>query len=277
MPCSVGLIFRPLGGKALAQPRLLANLLDIESLTVRFGGVEALTSVSFRVEPGEIVALIGPNGAGKTTLFNCLSRLIHPDSGSITFGGKNLLSVPPHRVARLGIARTFQNLALCPSLTVLETVMQGAHSAGRANFFSAAFQLPGVAREERDCRNSSRAILQRLDLEQLAGHPSTGLPFANLKRIELARALAARPRLLLLDEPAAGLTSGELAEFAQLLLDLRTELGVAVLIVEHLMDLVVPIADRVVVLDFGRKIAEGRATDVIADPLVVEAYLGVPA
>jgi branched-chain amino acid transport system ATP-binding protein len=249
-------------------------LLAVRDLTMRFGGILALDGVSFAMEEGGIVGLIGPNGAGKTTLFNCLSRLYTPSHGEILFEGRPLLDLPPHRIATLGIGRTFQNLALFQTMTVVENVMVGVHGRTRGDFVSSALRLPSVQREEREMRRTAWELLVGLGLDAVAGHPAAGLPYGTLKRVELARALASRPRLLLLDEPASGLNHEEVAKLGALIRSIRTERGVTVLLVEHHMGLVMQVSDRVVVLDFGRKIAEGEPGQVQANPDVVRAYLG---
>ena len=252
-------------------------LLRVREVGVRFGGIVALDGVSFDVLPGQIVGLIGPNGAGKTTLFNCLSRLYAWERGEIHFGGVALRGVPRHRVAALGIGRTFQNLALFRTMSVLENVMVGCHCRTRSGFLRNALRTPLVSGEEEATRKHAAELLALLDLEPVAAAPVGDLPFGTQKRVELARALASRPKLLLLDEPASGLNHEEVGLLGALIKSIRDRLQLTVLLVEHHMGLVMSISDRVVALNFGRKIAEGSPAEVRAAPDVVKAYLGAAA
>lgn len=249
-------------------------LLHIDGVSVRFGGIVALDGVSFDVERGQICGLIGPNGAGKSTLFNCLSRLYECNCGRISFDGHPLSTMPRHRMAGIGIGRTFQNLALFRTMTVREHALLGCHSQYHAGFLRNALRLPGAARIEAQAQTRAQTLIDFLKLGDVAERSVADLPFGTQKRVELARALAAEPKLLLLDEPAAGLNHEELESLGALIRDIRDRLKLTVLLVEHHMGLVMGVCDKVVALNFGKKIAEGTPAEVRAHPQVIRAYLG---
>jgi len=260
---------------ALADGRQIdARLLEVVDLTMRFGGIVALDSVSFAVDRGRVVGLIGPNGAGKTTLFNCLSRLYRQSSGDIRLNGHSLRRCEPSDIAVLGIGRTFQAPALFASMSVLDNVKVGAHARGRNGPLIDALTRPKARREEQEFEQIARTMLAFVGLADLALRPADTLSLGARKRVELARALAARPLLLLLDEPAGGLNHEEVAELGALIRSIRDQLGITVLLVEHHMGLVMSLSDQVVVLNFGRVIADGPPAQVRGNPSVTEAYLG---
>jgi branched-chain amino acid transport system ATP-binding protein len=252
-------------------------MLSVKDVAVRFDGIVALDGVSFNIEKGQILGLIGPNGAGKTTLFNCLSRLYTPTSGDILFEGRSILNRPAHRIAELGIGRTFQNVALFQHLSVLDNVLVGAHTKCRSDFASDALRLSSARRGEAAMIREARDLIAYLELADVADRPVAGLPFGTQKRVELARALASQPKLLLLDEPAGGLNHDEVGGLGRLIQQIRDDRDVTVLLVEHHMGLVMSISDNVVALNFGRKIAEGAPAAVRQVPELIRAYLGTGA
>ena len=249
------------------------NLLSVRAVNRRFGGLQAVGDVSFDVARGSIKALIGPNGAGKTTLFNLISGFLPPDSGEIVFGGTAVQGMPPYAVAALGMARTFQHIRLFPKMTVLENVMVGRHVHGRAGFIAGMLNLPFTWKEERRIREKSFEILEMLDLADHARTEATSLAYGQQRVVEIARALACEPRLLLLDEPAAGLNMRETNEMGGRIAKIR-DTGVTVLLVEHDMSLVMKISDEIVVLSYGQKIAEDRPLSIQKNPEVIRVYLG---
>jgi branched-chain amino acid transport system ATP-binding protein len=259
--------------EATLQPKTL----EVRDLTVQFGGIVALDGVSFDMDSATILGLIGPNGAGKTTLFNCLSRLYTPDRGEVLFQGTPILQRAPHRIVECGIGRTFQNLALFDSLSVLDNVRIGTHSRFRGNFLSDAFYFPPTSRNEKFADGLAREAIEYLGLESLAKQRVSDLPFGTQKRVELARALASNPQLLLLDEPACGLNHEEVQELSSVILRICHDRGIAILLVEHHMSLVMSISDKVVALNFGRKIGEGTPAAIQSHPEVIAAYLGAAA
>jgi branched-chain amino acid transport system ATP-binding protein len=251
-------------------------MLRVEDLTLNFGGVKALRNISLTVPGGQVLGLIGPNGAGKTSLFNVLTRLYTPQQGRVLFQGHDLLSHPRRKLARLGLSRTFQNVALFSGLTVRDNLLVGGFSRSRGGFWACTARLPAACARERESGRAADELLELFELSHLADEPVSGLPFGTAKRVELARALMARPTLLLLDEPAAGLTHGEVDELVQLIRTLRDELTLTLVIVEHHMRFVMSLSDRVIAFNSGTIMAEGAPEEVGSDPVVVEAYLGRP-
>ena len=250
------------------------SLLEVDQITLRFGGVTAIDRVSFGVDEGELFAIIGPNGAGKTSIFNSISQVYEPQSGDIRWKGESLRGLRPDKVAERGIARTFQNIELFPHMTVVENLLLGRHVRMKRSFLAGGLWLGPARREEFEHRRKVEDIIDFLEIERWRKHPVALLPYGFQKRVELGRALAMEPELLLLDEPVAGMNLEETEDMARFILDIREELGISMLLVEHDMGLVMDIADRIMVLDFGQTISAGTPEQVQRDPAVVAAYLG---
>jgi branched-chain amino acid transport system ATP-binding protein len=257
-----------------------ARMLELHGVAKHFGGLYALSGLDLHVDEGEIVSVIGPNGAGKSTMFNVVTGLYEPDEGEIRFGGESLIGLAPNQITRLGIARTFQNVHLFPNMTVLENAMVGQHCRTRSGVFGAVLRPPGTRREEERIRTKAKECLEFFG-SRLAGYrqdqPAFVLSYANRRRLEMARAMSTEPRLILLDEPTAGMNPRETLELRDHIVRMRDERGLTVLVIEHDMRVVKGVSDRVIALDYGRKIAEGTYEEVANDPQVIEAYLGTKA
>jgi branched-chain amino acid transport system ATP-binding protein len=251
-----------------------APLLEVQDVHVSFGGVHALRGVTFQAHKGELLSIIGPNGAGKTTLINAICGHYHPQRGRILFKGQDITRLRPHRIAALGIARTFQNLALFRSLSVLDNIMLGRHVKMRSHVFSCALYWGPAQAEEVRHRQVVERVIDFLEIEHIRKVPAGALPYGLQKRVELARALAAEPELLLLDEPMTGMNVEEKGDMARFILDVQEEMGIGIILIEHDMGVVMDISDRVIVLDHGEKICEGKPQEVANDPRAIKAYLG---
>ena len=252
----------------------MSQVLSFKDVTLKFGGITALNSVSFDVNPGELYAIIGPNGAGKTSIFNCISGIYRPTEGEVTYGTSSIPELRPDQVANLGIARTFQNIELFENMTVIDNILFGAHSQLNYGAISSLFYTRKVRNSEREAREIAEDIIDFLEIEQYRYSYILSLPYGVQKRVELGRALAMNPEIVLLDEPAAGMNSEETEDIARFIIDLHEERKKTVILVDHDMNMVMDIAERVMVLNFGEKLAEGTPKEIVVDENVIEAYLG---
>lgn len=252
----------------------MSQVLSFKDVTLKFGGITALNSVSFEVNPGELYAIIGPNGAGKTSIFNCISGIYRPTEGNVTYGTSSIPELRPDQVANLGIARTFQNIELFENMTVIDNILFGAHSQLNYGAVSSLFYTKKVRNSEREAREIAEDIIDFLEIEQYRYSYILSLPYGVQKRVELGRALAMNPEIVLLDEPAAGMNSEETEDIARFIIDLHEERKKTIILVDHDMNMVMDIAQRVMVLNFGEKLAEGTPKEIVVDENVIEAYLG---
>lgn len=251
----------------------MVSLLEATGITKHFGGIKALNDITFRVQPGQIKAIIGPNGAGKTTLFNCISGVLKADGGEIKLNGTSIMKYPPHKRASAGISRTFQNVAIFPEMTVLENVLVGRHCRSKCEMLEAGFRTGSMRREEKEMEEKAWSFLEFVGLEGQAEKGAGELPLGDQRMLEIARALATEPKIVLLDEPAGGLNTRETERLAELIKEIRDS-GITVLLVEHDMNLVMDISDEILVINFGEKLAEGDPKSIKSNPDVINAYLG---